>query len=116
MSSKGRTRWIATLLRRALSEGIFPSYVGQILATSGQTPGGQPFVDQSLVEPLTAREIEILDLVAAGLRNQEFADYPVISPATVKRHLYNVYGKLGVSNRTQAVARGRELGLLLPTS
>jgi LuxR family maltose regulon positive regulatory protein len=107
---------MAALLRRARSQGIFPSYVGQILATSGQTPGGQPLVDQLLVEPLTAREIEILDLIAAGLRNQEIADRLVISLATVKRHLYNVYGKLGVSNRTQAVARGRELGLLPPTS
>ena len=65
-----------------------------------------------LAEPLTAREVEILRLVAAGLRNQEIADRLYISPATVKRHIANAYGKLGVGHRTEAVARAHELRLL----
>jgi len=66
----------------------------------------------ALAEPPTAREVEILRLVAAGRRNQEIADQLYISLATVKRHIANAYGKLGVSHRTEAVARANELGLL----
>ena len=53
----------------------------------------------------TPRELEILRLVAEGLRNQEIADRLAISLATVKRHIANTYGKLGVAHRTAAVAR-----------
>ncbi|MCI0696058.1 LuxR C-terminal-related transcriptional regulator [candidate division KSB1 bacterium] len=65
-----------------------------------------------LVEPLTAREVEILRLIAAGMRNQEIANHLFISLHTVKRHIANAYGKLGVSHRTEAVARVNELKLL----
>ncbi len=51
-------------------------------------------------------------LVAVGRRSQAIADQLVISPATVKRHIANAYGKLGVGNRTEAVARAHALGLL----
>lgn len=66
----------------------------------------------ALVEPLTAREIEILHLIAAGMRNQEIADRLFISLHTVKRHIANAYGKLGVTHRTEAVARANELKVL----
>ncbi len=66
----------------------------------------------TLAEPLTTREIEILRLVAAGMRNQEIADQLFISLPTVKRHIANAYGKLGVRHRTKAVARANELNLL----
>ena len=65
-------------------------------------------------EPLTARELEILRLVAEGMRNQEIADHLVISLATVKRHIANTYGKLGVDHRTEAVARLTSLSSLHP--
>jgi LuxR family maltose regulon positive regulatory protein len=65
-----------------------------------------------LAEPLTAREVEILRLIAAGLQNQEIAAQLYISLATVKRHVANAYGKLGVSHRTEAVLRANELHLL----
>jgi len=67
---------------------------------------------QPLVEPLSEREIEVLQLIADGLSNAEIADKLVIAVGTVKRHINNIYGKLGVQSRTQAVARARELGLL----
>ncbi len=65
-----------------------------------------------LIEALTPREIEVLHLVVAGDTNQEIADKLVITVRTVKKHITNILGKLGVSNRTQAVARARELGLI----
>jgi LuxR family transcriptional regulator, maltose regulon positive regulatory protein len=64
------------------------------------------------VEPLSARELEVLGLVAAGQTNQEIAKVLVVTVETVKSHVGHVLAKLGVANRTQAVARARELGLL----
>ena len=63
-------------------------------------------------EPLTAREREILHLIAEGLSNQELAARLHLSPQTVKVHTRNIYSKLGVASRTQAVARGRDFGFL----
>ncbi len=66
----------------------------------------------ALVEPLTDRELEILRLIADGLSNQAIADRLVIALSTVKRHINNVFGKLAVQSRTQALLRARELQLL----
>lgn len=71
-----------------------------------------PAAEQPLIEPLSEREIEVLQLIAAGLANQEIADRLVIAPGTVKRHINNIYGKLQVASRTQAVAVARELRIL----
>jgi len=71
--------------------------------------------DDSASQPaplLTPRELVILRLIAAGLRNQEIADQLSISAATVKRHIANSYNKLGVGHRTEALARAKELNLL----
>lgn len=67
---------------------------------------------QNLVDPLSAREIEVLALVAEGLSNREIAQKLYLSTGTVKVHLKHIFGKLAVSSRTQAVARARELNLL----
>jgi LuxR family maltose regulon positive regulatory protein len=75
------------------------------------TTSAQPTA-AGLVEPLTARELEILRLIVAGMRNQEIADHLFISLHTVKRHIANAYGKLGVTHRTEAVARVNELRLV----
>jgi LuxR family maltose regulon positive regulatory protein len=66
----------------------------------------------ALPEPLTQRELDVLALLAEGLTNKAIAQRLVIAPSTVKQHLKNIYGKLDVHSRTQAVARGRELDLL----
>ena len=66
----------------------------------------------TLIEPLSQREQEVLRLVAAGLSNQEIAQKLIVASTTVKRHLSNIYGKLGVQSRTAAVARAQALGLL----
>jgi LuxR family maltose regulon positive regulatory protein len=68
--------------------------------------------EQALAEPLTAREMEILRLLAAGYGNAEIAKKLTIAVSTAKRHIQNVYGKLGVASRTQAVALAREIGVL----
>ena len=65
-----------------------------------------------LVEPLTERELEVLLLVAGGAPNRVIAGQLVLSLDTVKRHVSHLFTKLGVANRTQAVARARELALL----
>jgi DNA-binding CsgD family transcriptional regulator len=85
----------------------------------GQAPGpGQPedlppvFAAQTMVEPLSARELDVLRLVGQGLSNPEIAARLVLAPSTVKTHINNIYGKLGVQTRLQAVQRARELGLL----
>jgi LuxR family maltose regulon positive regulatory protein len=69
-------------------------------------------VVQQLVEPLTARELEVLYLLADGSTNQEIARQLVISLATAKKHVASILSKLGAENRTQAIARARSLSLL----
>lgn len=66
----------------------------------------------SLAEPLSRRELEILGLIEAGCSNQEIAARLVLSLYTVKKHISNIFGKLGVTSRTQVVMRARQLGLL----
>jgi LuxR family maltose regulon positive regulatory protein len=68
--------------------------------------------EQPLVEPLSTRELEVLHMIANGYSNQEIAETLVVSLNTVKKHTSNIYGKLGVSKRTQAVARAQSLGIL----
>jgi ATP/maltotriose-dependent transcriptional regulator MalT len=63
------------------------------------------------LEPLTARENLMVELLLAGLRNREIAARLSMSEATVKWHLYNLYSKLGVNNRTAAIHRARSFGL-----
>jgi LuxR family transcriptional regulator, maltose regulon positive regulatory protein len=65
-----------------------------------------------LLEPLTARELDVLQLLGTGRSNREIAEALVVSPDTVKRQVSNLFDKLGVANRTQAVNKARELGLL----
>ena len=74
--------------------------------------GGESGGEESLQEPLTAREQEVLEKMAEGLANKQIALELSISEHTVKFHLSSLYAKLGVSSRTEAVKRGIELGLI----
>jgi LuxR family maltose regulon positive regulatory protein len=67
--------------------------------------------NQSLIDPLTNRELEVLQLIADGLTNRQIGDKLVISTGTVKYYTSHIYRKLQVSNRTQAVASAREIGI-----
>ncbi len=88
-----------------------PLFVKQLLGHAGITQPKQA-ASQPLIEPLSQRELEVLRLITAGLSNQEIANKLVITPGTVKRHINNIYGKLGVSSRTQAIAKAHALRLL----
>jgi LuxR family maltose regulon positive regulatory protein len=108
---------MARLLQRAVNRGITPAYSSKLLAAielerKGEQSKPAPGAPTPLVEPLSDREIEVLHLVAAGLQNREIADRLIVSVRTVKKHVQNIHGKLGVNNRTAAVARARELSLL----
>jgi DNA-binding NarL/FixJ family response regulator len=82
------------------------------LATEGDRRSEARLGNGVLVEPLTAREIEVLGLVQQGLSNRQVAEELFISRGTVKRHVENITAKLGVSDRTQAVVRALQLGIL----
>jgi LuxR family maltose regulon positive regulatory protein len=89
------------------------AYANRLLAAY---PGAQPAtaatLAQGLVEPLSERELEVLNLIAVGFSNREIAEELVIAVSTVKSHTNHIFGKLAVQSRTQAVARAQELGLL----
>jgi LuxR family maltose regulon positive regulatory protein len=108
---------MAGLLQALCERQDAPGYARAILAACAQTnehslPHRSSLVVHRLVEPLSARELEILGLIAEGMSNREIADRLVIAEDTVKTHTKAIHGKLGVQRRTQAVARARELGLL----
>ena len=67
---------------------------------------------RGLAEPLTGREIDVLRLIAAGKPNQRIARELVVTLDTVKKHVSHLLGKLGAANRTEAVTRARQLGLI----
>jgi LuxR family maltose regulon positive regulatory protein len=99
---------MAELLRQAVAQDLHTSYALGLLEALGEAVTAP----QPLIEPLSERELEVLRRVAAGYSNQEIAQELVIAVSTVKKHINNIYGKLEVGSRTQAVARARELGLL----
>jgi LuxR family maltose regulon positive regulatory protein len=105
---------MVALLRQAASRSIVPGYTNRLLAVLGEEPRGtakgKPI--PALIEPLSERELEVLRLVADGLSNQEIADALILTVGTVKAHVHNIYGKLSVRGRTQAIALARELHLL----
>jgi LuxR family maltose regulon positive regulatory protein len=99
------------LLFQAKAHRIGQGYASDLLATQGEAAGIELPPAQLLSEPLTLRELEVLKHIEAGYSNQDIADKLVISMPTVKRHISNIYAKLGVESRTQAVSIGRELRL-----
>ncbi len=108
---------MAQLLYEASARRIMPDYSGKLLAVfeaEQKKSEGKSYLPpaQPLIEPLSQRELEILQLIAQGLSNREISDRLFLALSTVKRHNGNIYGKLQVHRRTEAVARARELGLL----
>jgi DNA-binding NarL/FixJ family response regulator len=97
----------------ALGESFLqPSVAAKVVAEFARI--GKPASERPapLAEPLTARELEILRLLAAGQSNREIANHLYITEGTVKNHVTEILGKLGVHDRTQAALKARDLGLL----
>jgi ATP/maltotriose-dependent transcriptional regulator MalT len=111
---------MAQLLSEAAARGIMPDYAHKLLAAfetekqksenKSSLPPAPPA--QPLIEPLTRRELEVLQLIAEGLSNREIGERLFLAVITVKGHNQKVFSKLQVQRRTEAVARARELGLL----
>jgi LuxR family maltose regulon positive regulatory protein len=104
-----------TLLRLAQAQGIVPDYIATLLSAFDEqktVPSAQSASFESLVEPLTKREMEVLRLLAVGHSNAAIAQDLVIAIGTVKRHVNSIYSKLGVGSRTQAIARAHALHLI----
>jgi len=108
---------MARLLSEAAAHGVKPDYVGKLLAVfeaEKQKSEDKSYLPlaQSLIEPLSQRELEVLLLIAQGLSNREISERLFLALDTVKGHNRRIYGKLQVQSRTEAIARARELGLL----
>ena len=111
---------MARLLSEAVARGVAPGYAEKLLTACSQKsevitslpPSSLPPSPQPLVEPLSQRELEILQLIAQGLSNREISERLFLALSTVKGHNQNIFGKLGAQRRTEAIARARELGLI----
>ncbi|MEM7116744.1 MAG: LuxR C-terminal-related transcriptional regulator [Chloroflexota bacterium] len=110
---------MAALLYQLLLQGVEPDYVGQLLAAFPQKQQNSRLVQPvqqadptKLIEPLTRRELDVLLLLAEELSNKRIAQRLSISPRTVKRHTINIYQKLSVSSRHDAVQAASALGIL----
>jgi len=108
---------MAQLLLETATRGIMPDYIGKILAAfetqkqNREIKPDQP-INQTLIEPLSQRELEILQLLAKGLSNRKIGAQLFLALDTVKGHNRNIFYKLEVQTRTEAVVRAYELGLL----
>ena len=103
------------LLRQARAAGIAPDYLDRLLAAAEQgvkAPPADAGPASRLVEPLSEREMDVLKLLAQGCPDKKIAETLFIARETVHKHLKNIYGKLGVHSRTEALARARELDVL----
>ncbi len=100
------------ILRRAVASGVGGAYALRLLSAFDESATSSTQSPDELIEPLTPRELEVLRHVAAGMTNRDIAEQLFISVSTVKRHIANIYGKLNVGHRTEAVARANQLKLL----
>ena len=89
-----------------------PADIVERIAACEAALSSAPAAEQGLLDPLSDRELEVLRLFAQGLTNQEVADRLIISLGTVKAHSSNIYRKLDVRNRAEAIVRAGELKLL----
>ena len=105
-------RLIAAQRTGQAAAGVPLGYLARLQRAFGPGQPARDSVPSGIVDPLTSRELEVLGLLAAGRSNQAIAGQLVVTLNTVKKHVGHVLGKLGATNRTEAVARARELGLI----
>jgi LuxR family transcriptional regulator, maltose regulon positive regulatory protein len=94
------------------SSHLLLNYTDRLLAAFSKPSPNGDIKAETLLEPLSERELDILRLIATGRTNQEIAEILVIALSTVKSHINHLYGKVGVHNRVQAISVAREMGLL----
>jgi LuxR family maltose regulon positive regulatory protein len=102
---------MAPLLTAAARRGISPLYAARLAGSTGPVPA-EPTRRDALVDPLSDRELDVLRLLASELSGPEIARHLVVSLNTVRTHTKNIYAKLGVGSRREAVRRADELRLL----
>lgn len=100
------------LIEPRLTRKVLAEFSRLASAHDGQTSSKNSLAAESLPAPLTERELEVLKALARGLSNREIADELVITEGTVKNHVSSVIDKLGVRDRTQAILKGQDLGLI----
>jgi len=100
------------LLQQAGLQSNLRVYVQKILAAIGSAEPSAPAGGSNLPEALSEREREVLELLALGKTNKEIAQSLFLATGTVKKHLNNIYSKLGVSNRTECTRRAQEMKLI----
>ena len=105
-------RLIAAQRTGPAAAGVPLGYLGRLQRAFGSGRTGRDPVPSGIVDPLTSRELEVLEKLAAGRSNQAIARELVVTLDTVKKHVGHVLGKLGAANRTEAVVRARELSLI----
>jgi LuxR family transcriptional regulator, maltose regulon positive regulatory protein len=105
-------RLIAAQRARQAAAGVPLSYLARLQRAFAAGPPAPDPGPSGIIEPLTSRELEVLRMVAAGRSNQAIGRELVVTLDTVKKHVGHVLGKLGAANRTEAVARARELSLI----
>jgi LuxR family transcriptional regulator, maltose regulon positive regulatory protein len=103
---------MASLLKEVALRNISQHYIHRLLAEFAGKKPSRPLLAYIMIEPLTARELEILKLLVEGLSNQEIAQKLVVSTGTVKTHTHHIYAKLGVRSRSQAIKKAVSLHLL----
>ena len=100
------------LFREVKKRGIVPEYVRELQASFENYVGSSHPINQTLVEPLSERELEVLRMLRSELSGPEISQHLMISLNTLRTHTKNIYNKLGVNNRRSAVRRADELDLL----
>jgi LuxR family maltose regulon positive regulatory protein len=110
---------MARLVSEAAAHGMMPNYTGRLLTVfeaeeHKSADESHPPLAQSLAEPLSKRELDVLQLIAQGLSNREISARLFVALDTVKGHNRRIFGKLLVQRRTDAVVTARSLGILPP--
>ncbi len=111
---------LVRMLNETRTRELAPAYIRKVLEINGTadkpktlpTAVDSQFLEDRLIEPLSSREKEVLKLMADGLSNPEIAGRLYLSPNTLKAHTQNIFGKLGVHNRVQAINKARELRII----
>jgi len=107
------TRLFEAIRAAARGESVLqPAVAAKVVAEFARLAAQSPAAPAPLIEPLSERELQVLRMMASGATNKEIAARLFITPGTARNHVTSILGKLGVSDRTQAALKAREMGLV----